>query len=120
MHLKDYLRSASKLKKEAEEEEKETQSQTVNRTRDFPLTVHFLYQCHMCYIKAPPLLQTRCSFESIHSLKRTRSQIATNSFAPLSPRYVLGPFFTRHISSEHSDTKMSFFRHTNPEKIKFV
>ncbi len=29
-------------------------------------------------------------------------------------------FFTRHIFSEHSDTKMAFFRHTYQEKINFV
>ncbi len=46
--------------------------------------------------------------------KWTWSQIMINSFAPLSP------FFTRHISSEHSDTKMSFYRDTNQAKINFV
>ncbi len=30
------------------------------------------------------------------------------------------PFFTRHISSGHSDTKMLLFRHTNQKKINFV
>ncbi len=37
----------------------------------------------------------------------------TNSFTPSSPRYRLDSFFTRHVSSEHSDTKMSFFRQIN-------
>ncbi len=32
----------------------------------------------------------------------------------------IGPIFHRHLSSEHSDTKMAFFRHTNQEKINFV
>ncbi len=48
------------------------------------------------------------------------SQIMINSFTPLSPRHILDPFFTRHISSEHSDTEMTFFRHTNQEKNYFV
>ncbi len=52
--------------------------------------------------------------------KWTWSQIMTNSFAPSSPRYRLDTFFTRHISSEHSDIKMSFFRLTNQEKMNFV
>ncbi len=30
------------------------------------------------------------------------------------------PFFTRHVSSKHFETKMAFFRHTNQEKINFV
>ncbi len=44
----------------------------------------------------------------------------TNSFAPSSPRYILNPFYTRHIALERSDIKMVFFRHTNREKINFV
>ncbi len=44
----------------------------------------------------------------------------TNSFAPLLPRYILDPFFTRHTFSENSDTKMAFFRHTNLEEMNFV
>ncbi len=50
----------------------------------------------------------------VHSFlweKWMQSQMMTSSFTPLSPR---------HISSEHSDTKMAFFRHTNQEKINFV
>ncbi len=47
--------------------------------------------------------------------KWTWSQIMINSFTPLLPRYILDPFFSRHISSEHSDTKMSFFRHKSGE-----
>ncbi len=42
------------------------------------------------------------------------------SFIPSSPRYILEPFFTSHISSEHSDTKILLFRHTNQEKTNFV
>ncbi len=41
----------------------------------------------------------------------------TNSFAPSSPRYTLDSIFTRHVSSEHSDTKVALFRHANQEKI---
>ncbi len=44
----------------------------------------------------------------------------TNSFTPSSPRYILDPFFTRHVSSEHFDTKITFFSHTNQEEINFV
>ncbi len=44
----------------------------------------------------------------------------TNSFAPSLPRYMLDPFFTRHISYEHFDTKKAFFRNTNQEKINFI
>ncbi len=44
----------------------------------------------------------------------------TNYFTLSSPWYILDTFFTRHISSEHSDTKMAFFTHTNQEKINFV
>ncbi len=41
-------------------------------------------------------------------------------YAQSTPRYILHPSFTRLVSSEHSDTKMSFFRHTNQEKMNFV
>ncbi len=44
----------------------------------------------------------------------------TNSFALLSPRYIFDPFFTRHKSSKHCDTKIEFYRHTYQEKINFV
>ncbi len=59
----------------------------------------------------------------VHSFlweKWTWSQIMTNSFAPSPPRYILDPFFTRHISSEHSGTKMASFRHTHQEEVNFV
>ncbi len=42
------------------------------------------------------------------------------SFAPSSPKYILDTFFIRHISSEHSDTKMAFFSRINQEKMNFV
>ncbi len=38
----------------------------------------------------------------------------TNSFTPSSPRYILDPFFTRHIPAEHSDTK--FFQHFSDQQ----
>ncbi len=41
-------------------------------------------------------------------------------FSPPSPRYILHPFFSRHISSKQSDTKMAFIRHADQEKINFV
>ncbi len=48
------------------------------------------------------------------------SQIMINFLTTSSPRHIMHPFFTRHVSSEHSDTKMAFFRHTIQEKINFV
>ncbi len=93
----------------------------VNRKRDVSLTVHLLYQCHMAFATAPPLEETTQSL--VHSFLREKlmwSQILTNSFAPSSTRYTLDPFSSRHISSEHSDIKIPFFRHTNQEKINFV
>ncbi len=41
-------------------------------------------------------------------------------FRPIVTKIHVGPIFHRHISSEHSDTKMSFFRLTNQEEINFV
>ncbi len=96
--------------------------QMVDRKRDVSLTVHFLYQCHMVFHLSPaPLGDRKQSW--VHSFlweKWMWSQIMNNSFTSSSPRYILDPFFTRHMSSEHSDTKMTFFRHTNQEKINSV
>ncbi len=93
-----------------------------SRKRDVSLNIHFLYQCHMVFCHGPaPFRDLRQSL--VHSFlweKWTWSQIIISSFAPLSPRYILDTFFTRHISFEHSDVKMAFFRHTNQEKINFV
>ncbi len=50
----------------------------------------------------------------------TWSHIMTNSFASLSPRYRLDPFFTRHVSSKHSNTTMAFFQTRKSEEINFV
>ncbi len=90
--------------------------------RDLSLSVHFLYQCDMVLSHGPaPLGDRKQSW--VHSFLRekwTCSQIMTNSFAPSSPKYILGPFFTRYISSEHSDNRMAFFRHTFQEKVNFV
>ncbi len=49
------------------------------------------------------------------------SQIMTKSFAPSSQRYILDPFFTRHKSAEHSDTKSSIFQtHKSGETSKMM
>ncbi len=44
----------------------------------------------------------------------------TTSFAPSLPTCILSMFFKRHISSEHCDTKVAFFKHANLQKVNFV
>ncbi len=87
------------------------------RNRDGPLNLHFLCQCQVvCRHSPAPLGDRKQSW--VHSFLQEKwawSQIVTNSFAPSSQRYILGSFFTRHISSEHSDMKTTFFRHKSGE-----
>ncbi len=92
------------------------------RKRDLRLNIHFLYQCHMRFTTVLiPLGDRKQSWVySILWKKWIWSQIMTNSFTPSSQRLILDPFFTRRVSSEHSDTKMAFFRNTNQGEINFV
>ncbi len=97
-------------------------TQMLSRRRDVSLNIYFLKQCHMVFHHGPaPLGDRKQSW--VHSFlweKWAWSHIMTNSFTPLSLRSILDPFYARRISSEHSDTKMAFFWHTNQEKINFV
>ncbi len=72
-------------------------------------TIHFLYQCHMVFHHGPAFRRQEAVLSPF--ILMGEMNVITDYdqfFRPVGTKIHVGPIFHRHISSEHSDTKMTF------------